>query len=185
MRIISKVIAGMGIINLLGCTESPNTRTRNESQALASTNPSDDDEKVDQPHNISGSYLYCKPLLDQEAGQLLHKAGCSITDARNGSKVPLESLAQKTEWTFQAAPQSNITADIAIGQAQDPYHAIYTFRLPAGQSLQLGDGSGAVVAKVFGVAGRTEPLVFTASLEALVIEVIDSRMLDAFERMIR
>jgi hypothetical protein len=181
----SKVIIGLGLFTVMGCTETPDTRVRNENQALATTTPSDDEEKVDQPHNITGSYLYCQPLLDQNEGQMVHKAGCRITDAQNGSKVPVESLAQKTEWTFRPAPQSNITAEIAIGQPQDAYHAIYTFRLPAGQSPNLGDGSGAVVATVFGVTGRSEPVVFTASLDALVIEVIDARMLDVFERLIR
>lgn len=184
MKAKCKVVTGIGFFILMACTETPDTRVRNEQQAL-STTASDDEEKVDQPHNISGSYLYCQPLLDQAEGQLVHKAGCRITDADNGTKVPVDQLSQKTEWSFRTAPQSNITAEIDIRQPQDAYHAIYTFRLPAGQSPDLGDGSGAVVATVFGVAGRTEPLVFTASIDALVIEVIDSRMLDVFERLIR
>jgi hypothetical protein len=168
---------------LLACKETPNTRVSNEKQALA-TAAEAEDERVDQPNNISGSYLYCQPLLDQAEGQLVHKAGCRITDAQTGSKVPVERLVQNTEWSFRAAAQSNISADIDVRPSTDLYHAIYTFRTPSGQNPILGDGSGAVVATLYGVPGNNDPVVFTASIDALVIEVIDSRMLDVFERMI-
>jgi hypothetical protein len=169
---------------LLACKETPDTRVQNEKQALASS-ADNSDEKVDVPNNISGSYLYCQPLLDQPDGQLIHKAGCRLTDTKSGAKVPVERLAKSTQWTFRAGVQSNITADIDIRPPEDVYHAVYTFRTPAGQNPVLGDGSGAIVATLFGVSGATEPLVFQSSIDALVIEVIDSRMLDVFERMIR
>jgi len=172
------------MLALLACTEAPNTRTQNENQALVDANDGED-EKADQPHNISGSYLYCQPLLDQPNGQLVYKAGCRITDAQSGSKVAIDQLAQKTEWTFRKDAQSNITAEIDIRPSNDTYHAIYVFRTPAGQNPILGDKSGAVVATVFGVSGQSDPVEFTSSLDALVIDVIDSRMLDVFERMIR
>lgn len=169
---------------LLACKETPDTRVQNEKQALATT-ADDGDEKVDVPSNITGSYLYCQPLLEQPEGQLIHKAGCRLTDAKSGSKVPVERLAKTTQWTFRAGAQSNISADIDIRPPEDLYHAVYTFRTPAGQNPVLGDGSGAIVATLFGVQGSSEPLVFQSSIDALVIEVIDSRMLDVFERMIR
>lgn len=169
---------------LLGCKETPDTRVQNEKQALATT-ADENEEKVDVPTNISGSYLYCQPLLDQPDGQLIHKAGCRVTDTKSGSKVTLERFAKSTEWTFRAGAQSNITADIDIRPPEDLYHAVYTFRTPAGQNPVLGDGSGAIVATLFGVPGTTEPVVFQASIDALVIELIDSRMLDVFERLIR
>ena len=169
---------------LLACKETPDTRVQNEKQALATAEDTSE-EKVDVPQNISGSYLYCQPLLDQPEGQLIHKAGCRLTDAKSGTKVAVERLAKTTQWTFRAGAQSNLTADIDIRPPEDLYHAVYTFRTPAGQNPVLGDGSGAIVATLFGVPGTTEPLVFQSSIDALVIEVIDSRMLDVFERLIR
>ena len=87
--------------------------------------------------------------------------------------------------TMALAAQSNLEADIAVGLPGDDYHAIYTFRMTTGHQPQLGDGTAAVVATVYGYEGRTEPVVYMMSIEALVIEVIDSRLLEVFQQLIQ
>jgi hypothetical protein len=185
LRILWKAIPKwilIGLVSLQACTETPNTRSQNDLQ-IANISGDDSDEKVDVPNNITGSYLYCQPLLDQVEGQMVHKAGCSILDAYTGAKIALESVSQSTEWAFRPAPQSNIVADIAVGRPSDAYHAIYTFRMTSGQLPQLGDGTAAVVATVYGLDGRSDPVVFTMSIDALIIELIDSRLFEVFEHL--
>lgn len=168
---------------LHACKDAKDTRQLSDvKKDLPADNSAD--ERVDIPSNIAGSYLYCEPLLGEATGELLHKAGCRVLDKNTGEKVDLQQVASKTEWTYAAAPQSNISASIAVAQPGDFYHAIYTFSIPAGQAPNLGDGTGAVVATLSGVQGNNT-VVLKASIAALILEVIDSRIEDVLNALSR
>jgi len=85
-----------------------------------------DDEKVDPPNNISGTYLHC--VTEKEPTESTPEAlvGCRFDDA-NGNRVPAASLAADATFTYRASnnPNIQIYAKQLTGDAR--YDAAYLF----------------------------------------------------------
>lgn len=93
-----------------------------------------DDEKVDPPNNISGTYLHC--ATEQEPTDSTPEAlvGCRFDDAA-GNRVPAASLAADFTYTYKALndPDIQVYAKRLDGDAR--YDAAYLFFGPTRESL--------------------------------------------------
>jgi hypothetical protein len=181
--------SGMGLwllltANLLittGCQqEGENTR-----ELLASSNQQErdtesDKEEVTPPSNVTGSYLNCSAILTDENGEPTNRAGCRVVDAASGQVVDIYQVATTVEWNFVKGQNSNIEATIEPQPANSPWHAIYTFETPPGEKPVLGDNSSQITVTLSGIYGQSESITLERDIDRLILDYIDSRIIDVF-----
>lgn len=90
------------------------------------------EEKVDIPANIAGSYLTCALRKEAKADDLDAQYGCQLTDQSTKKKLDLAANGQRLIWS------SNITDGVKITDqaASSIYHVLYNVSAANLEALQ-------------------------------------------------
>lgn len=90
------------------------------------------EEKVDIPSNIAGSYLTCALRKEAKADDLDAQYGCQLTDQASKKKLDLAASGQRLIWS------SNITDGVKITDqaASSIYHVLYNISAANLEALQ-------------------------------------------------
>jgi hypothetical protein len=90
------------------------------------------EEKVDIPANIAGSYLTCALRKEAKADDLDAQYGCQLTDQATKKKLDLAASGQRIVWS------SNITDGVKITDqaATSIYHVLYNVSAANLEALQ-------------------------------------------------
>jgi hypothetical protein len=90
------------------------------------------EEKVDIPANIAGSYLTCALRKEAKANDLDAQYGCQLTDQATKKKLDLAASGQRLVWS------SNITDGVKISDqaASSIYHVLYNVSASSLEALQ-------------------------------------------------
>lgn len=140
----------------------------------------DANESLDPPKNITGSYLQCTAILDNVDGQVVNRAGCQVVDKERGEKVQIENISEEVVWGFERDSTSNIDTDIAVQEPGSEYHAVYTFKANDGQNLDLGNRASSITVTFVKVDGTDQNITLKSEIDRLILEYIDSRIIDVF-----
>ncbi|HET9237526.1 MAG TPA: hypothetical protein VFO10_09765 [Oligoflexus sp.] len=90
------------------------------------------EEKVDIPANIAGSYLTCALRKEAKADDLDAQYGCQLTDQLTKKKLDLAASGQRLVWS------SNITEGVKVidQAASSIYHVLYNVSAANLEALQ-------------------------------------------------
>lgn len=80
-----------------------------------------DDEKVDVPNNIAGSYLSCALRKDATATDLNSEYGCRLNDASTNTKLDLSAYTAQVRWLSNAVDGIRIESY----PVNSVWHALY------------------------------------------------------------
>ncbi len=90
------------------------------------------EEKVDIPSNIAGSYLTCALRKEAKADDLEAQYGCQLTDQGTKKKLDLASTGQRLSWSSSISDGVKIT-DQDISPI---YHVLYNISAASLDGLQ-------------------------------------------------
>jgi hypothetical protein len=93
-----------------------------------------DDEKVDPPNNISGTYLHCVTEKEPTDGTPEALIGCRFDDAA-GNRVPAANLADAVTYTYKALNNPDIQVYAKQLDNDARYDAAYLFFGPTRTAL--------------------------------------------------
>jgi hypothetical protein len=112
------------------------------------------EEKVDIPVNIAGSYLTCALRKEAKANDLDAEYGCQLTDQGTKKKLDLSASGQRLIWT------SNITDGVKITDqaASSIYHVLYNISATNLEALQDKVKNLEVIASWRSDSGQTVPV---------------------------
>ncbi len=108
-------------------TSTPKADTKDQSNIP-------DDEKVDPPNNISGTYLSCSVEIEPTDTKPESLVGCRFNDAK-GARVPAANLAADFSYTYQAQLNPDIQIYAKKLLNDNRYDAAYLFFGPNRSSL--------------------------------------------------
>lgn len=168
------------LLPLISCEQQE--RSQRSLLLIDNLEPSTSDslEQINPPANITGSYLQCTAIVDTVDGQLINRAGCQVVDKERGAKVAINNMADRIEWGFLRDETSNIGTQIQVQPPEADYHAIYTFQANNGQALDLGSRASRITVALIGVNATDQELTLESHLDNLILEYIDSRILDMY-----
>lgn len=106
--------------------------TKDPKKAEGDKSQDANEEKVDIPANIAGSYLTCALRKEAKADDLDAQYGCQLTDQATKKKLDLAASGQRLVWS------SNITDGVKITDqaASSIYHVLYNVSAANLEALQ-------------------------------------------------
>jgi hypothetical protein len=112
------------------------------------------EEKVDIPANIAGSYLTCALRKEAKADDLDAQYGCQLTDQGTKKKLDLAASGQRLIWS------SNFTDGVTITDqaASSIYHVLYDVSAANLEALQDKVKNLDVIASWRSDSGQTVPV---------------------------
>jgi hypothetical protein len=112
------------------------------------------EERVDIPVNIAGSYLTCALRKEAKAEDLNAQYGCQLTDQNTKKKLDLSATPQRLIWS------SSITDGVTVAdqEASSIYHVLYNVSATSLDALQDKVKNLDVIASWRGDAGEVIPV---------------------------
>lgn len=134
-----------GLTLLLGCNKiqlngDGKSATSADSQQQASADVDAEEETVDPPNNIAGSFLHCaveRESQDAANAQAEVLLGCRFDDA-NGKRVPVDQVGAQSLFTYRPAKIASLKVYPKALPNDNRYDAVYLFMANSKEEVRQG-----------------------------------------------